>query len=154
MYVHIASNFAHKERNYKVDMALVWRSQPFTKRCAGEMVWNHHAIHRVVTLEFHYCKPLSISNDYFSLPPQAKSISATCESSWGKIEAYQYQLASRPAGAVIIFTRSRNAATGDNSMYCMIPDPFPRQCLVNGRLRQTNMARAPMDQPLELIRTS
>ena len=38
-------------------------------------------------------------------------------------------LASRPvggpAGAVMIFTHSRNAATGDNSMYCMIPDPFP-----------------------------
>ena len=40
---------------------------------------------------------------------------------------------TRPAGAVMIFTkpavmiftRSRNAATGDNSMYCMIPDPFP-----------------------------
>ena len=25
----------------------------------------------------------------------------------------------------MIFTRSRNAATVDNSMYCMIPDPFP-----------------------------
>ena len=24
----------------------------------------------------------------------------------------------------MIFMRSRNAATGDNSMYCMIPDPF------------------------------
>ena len=30
-----------------------------------------------------------------------------------------------PVVAVMIFTRSRNAATGDNSMYCMIPDPFP-----------------------------
>ena len=30
---------------------------------------------------------------------------------------------TRPAGAVMIFTRSRNAAKGDNSMYCMIPDP-------------------------------
>ena len=30
-----------------------------------------------------------------------------------------------PAGAVMIFTHSRNAATGDNSMYCMIPDPTP-----------------------------
>ena len=28
------------------------------------------------------------------------------------------------AGTVMIFKRSRNAATGDNSMYCMIPDPF------------------------------
>ena len=28
-------------------------------------------------------------------------------------------------GAVMIFKHSRNAATGDNSMYCMIPDPFP-----------------------------
>ena len=26
---------------------------------------------------------------------------------------------------LVIFTRSRNVATGDNSMYCMIPDPFP-----------------------------
>ena len=42
-----------------------------------------------------------------------------------KSEAYQHQLASRPAGAVMIFTRSRNTATGDNSIYCMIPDPFP-----------------------------
>ena len=32
---------------------------------------------------------------------------------------------TRPAGAVMIFTRSRNAAASDNSMYCMIPDPFP-----------------------------
>ena len=104
----------------------VWRSRPFTKCCAGERVWNH-AIQGVVTLEFHYCKPLSISNEYFSLLPPAKSISATCESLWVKIEAYMYQhqLASRPAGVVMIFTHSRNAATGDNLMYCMIPDPFP-----------------------------
>ena len=25
---------------------------------------------------------------------------------------------------LVIFTRSRNTTTGDNSMYCMIPDPF------------------------------
>ena len=56
--------------------------------------------------------------------PAAKSISAASESLGGKIEAYQHQLASRPAGVVMIFTRSRNAATGDNSMYCMNPDPF------------------------------
>ena len=45
----------------------------------------------------------------------------------------------RPAVALMIFTRSRNAAMGDNSMYCMIPDPFrpPAQRLVKGRLRQT-----------------
>ena len=40
-------------------------------------------------------------------------------------EAYQHQLVSRPAGVVMIFMRSRNAARGDNSIYCMIPDPFP-----------------------------
>ena len=40
---------------------------------------------------------------------------------------------TRPAGTVMIFTSSRNAATGDNSMYCMIPDPFPlAQRLVKG----------------------
>ena len=38
----------------------------------------------------------------------AKSINATCESLLGKIEAYQHQLASRPVGAVIIVTSSRN----------------------------------------------
>ena len=47
-------------------------------------------------------------------------------------EAYQHQLASRPAGAVMIFTHSRNAATGDNSMYCMIPDPFPSTAFDKG----------------------
>ena len=30
---------------------------------------------------------------------------------------------TRPAVAVMIFTRSRNAATGDNSMYCMLSIP-------------------------------
>ena len=45
---------------------------------------------------------------------------------------------TRPASAVMIFTRSRNAAKGDNSMYCMTPDPFPAQRLVKGRLRQTS----------------
>ena len=44
---------------------------------------------------------------------------------------------TRPAGAVMIFTGSRNAAVSDNSMYCLIPDPFPAQRLVKGRLRQT-----------------
>ena len=39
---------------------------------------------------------------------------------------------TRPAGAVKIFTRSRNAATGDNSMYCMIPDPFPSSAFGKG----------------------
>ena len=29
---------------------------------------------------------------------------------------------TRPAVAIMIFTLSRNAATGDNSMYCMNPD--------------------------------
>ena len=33
---------------------------------------------------------------------------------------------------VMIFTRSRNAATGDNSMYCMIPDPFPSSAFGEG----------------------
>ena len=45
-------------------------------------------------------------------------------------------LASRPVGgpvgAVLIFTHSRNAAMGDNSMYCMIPDPFPSSAFGNG----------------------
>ena len=39
---------------------------------------------------------------------------------------------TRPAGAVIICTRSRNAAMGDNSMYCMIPDPFPSSAFGKG----------------------
>ena len=33
---------------------------------------------------------------------------------------------------LVIFTRSRNAATGDNSMYCMIPDPFPSSAFGKG----------------------
>ena len=66
------------------------------------------------------------------LPPPAKSISATCEYLLGKIETYQHQLASRPAGAVMIFTRSRNAAMDDNSMYCIIPDPFLSTTLGKG----------------------
>ena len=47
----------------------------------------------------------------------------------------QHQLASR--GAVMIFTRSRNAATGDNWMYCMIPDPFPGTAFGKGSATQT-----------------
>ena len=39
---------------------------------------------------------------------------------------------TRPAVAVMIFTRSRNAAMGDNSMYCMIPDPFPSSAFGKG----------------------
>ena len=39
---------------------------------------------------------------------------------------------SRPAGAVMIFTGSRNAAASDNSMYCMIPDPFPSTAFGKG----------------------
>ena len=39
---------------------------------------------------------------------------------------------TRHAGAVMIFTHSRNAATGDNSMYCMIPDPFPSSAFGKG----------------------
>ena len=39
---------------------------------------------------------------------------------------------TRPAVAVMIFTRSRNAATGDNSMYCMNPDPFPSSAFGKG----------------------
>ena len=37
------------------------------------------------------------------------------------------------AGAVMIFMRSRNASYGgDNSMYCMIPDPFPSSAFGKG----------------------
>ena len=39
---------------------------------------------------------------------------------------------TRPAGAVMIFTGSRNAAASDNSMYCMIPDPFPSTAFGKG----------------------
>ena len=39
---------------------------------------------------------------------------------------------TRSAGAVMIFTRSRNAAASDNSMYCMIPDPFPSSAFGKG----------------------
>ena len=39
---------------------------------------------------------------------------------------------TRPAGAVMIFTRSRNDAASDNSMYCMIPDPFPSSAFGKG----------------------
>ena len=39
---------------------------------------------------------------------------------------------TRPAGAIMIFTRSRNAAASDNSMYCMIPDPFPSSAFGKG----------------------
>ena len=38
---------------------------------------------------------------------------------------------TRPAGAVMIFTRSIPAAC-DNSMYCMIPDPFPSSAFGKG----------------------
>ena len=46
-------------------------------------------------------------------------------------QSYQHQLASRPAGALMIFMHSRNAATGDK-MYCMIPDPFPSTAFGKG----------------------
>ena len=49
----------------------------------------------------------------------------------------------RPAGELMIFTRSRNAVTGDNSMYCMIPDPFPSSAFGKGS--------ATPDYPLCLI---
>ena len=32
----------------------------------------------------------------------------------------------------MIFTGSRNAAASDNSMYCMIPDPFPSSAFGKG----------------------
>ena len=35
-------------------------------------------------------------------------------------------------GTVMIFTGSRNAAASDNSMYCMIPDPFPSTAFGKG----------------------
>ena len=57
------------------EVCLVWRRRPFTKRCAGR----------------------NFSNDYFSLPPTAKTISAANKSLRGKTKAYQHQLASRPA---------------------------------------------------------
>ena len=62
----------------------------------------------------------------------AKSVSAASKSLLGKIAAYQHQLASRPAVAVMIFTRTRNAGKGDNSMYCMILDPFPSTAFGKG----------------------
>ena len=37
-----------RARHELARLGIVWRSRPFTKRCAGERVWNH-AIHRVVT---------------------------------------------------------------------------------------------------------
>ena len=39
---------------------------------------------------------------------------------------------TKHAGAVMIFTSSRNAAASDNSMYCMIPDPFPSSAFGKG----------------------
>ena len=38
----------------------------------------------------------------------------------------------RPVVAVMKFTCSRNTATGDNSMICMIPDPFPSSAFGKG----------------------
>ena len=80
---------------------------------------------RVVTLEFQICNLRSISNDNFHYHPAAKSISTASKSLRGKMEVYQHQLSSRLAGAVMIFTCSSNAAMSDNSIYCMIPEPFP-----------------------------
>ena len=53
---------------------------------------------------------------------------------------------TRPAETVMIFTRSRNAATGDNSMYCMIPDPFLSSAFGKGS--------ATPDYPLACIQKS
>ena len=39
---------------------------------------------------------------------------------------------TRHVGEVMIFTHSRNAATGDNSKYCMISDPFPSSAFGKG----------------------
>ena len=82
-------------------VTLVWRSRPFTIRCAGERVWNH-AIHR------HSSIPATLEYHYDNRRPRE----------------YHYQtrrpiLASRPAVAVMIFTRSRNAAT-----VASYPGPF------------------------------
>ena len=71
----------------------------------------------------------------FHYHPAAKSISATSESLRSKTVANQHQLASWPAGAIVIFTCSKNAAMGDNSMYCMIPYPF--LCTAFGKVRAT-----------------
>ena len=47
---------------------------------------------------------------------------------------------------LVIFTRCRNAATGNNSMYCMIPDPFPSTAF--GKV--TGYTRLRMTRPPEL----
>ena len=108
-------------------MSVVWRSRPFTKRCAGERVWNH-AIHRVVThssipapREYHYRARRPREYHYRTRRPILKSRPA------GAVMIF-----TRPAGVVMIFTGSRNAAVSDNSMYCMIPDPFPSTAFGKG----------------------
>ena len=77
------------------------------------------------TLEFHYCKPLCILVMLLFITTPQRSQLAQLPHCCAVIEAYQHQLASRPAGVVLIFTCSRNSATGDKSKYCMISDPFP-----------------------------
>ena len=44
----------------------------------------------------------------------------------------QVMIFTRPGVAVMIFTSSRNAAASDNSMYYMIPDPFPSSAFGKG----------------------
>ena len=117
---------------------VVWRRRPFTKCRAGEGVWNH-AIHRVVILEFHYYKPLCFLVMITSLPPHGQNQLAKLPHHCVVSEAYQHQLASRPAGAIMIFTRSRNATTGDNSIYCMIPNPFPSTVFGKGSATPTTL---------------
>ena len=39
---------------------------------------------------------------------------------------------------LVIFTHCRNAARGDNSMYCMIPDPFPSTAFGKGSAIKNN----------------
>ena len=112
-------------------LIIVWRSRPFTKRCAGERVWNH-AIHRVVTRS---SIPAPREYHYRTRRPILKSRPA------GAVMIFTGHV-----GAVMIFTGSRNAAASDNSMYCMIPDPFPSTAFgkgsatpdyINNRLHQS-----------------
>ena len=53
------------------------------------------------------------------------------------VEARSARVKGPACGEVMIFKRSRNVATGDNSMYCMIQTLSPAQRLVKGGLRQT-----------------
>ena len=133
------SFFRRSSKNFKHCIAwnsyVVWRSRPFTKRCAGERVWNH-ALHRVVTrssvpatCEYHYrtCRPLA--NMVYGM---LKSLHSGVEAALIDIHCGRGNYTNHQWFAGMKFCRVTTRCIA------WFQTLSPAQRLVKGRLRQTN----------------